>query len=89
MINSIGQGTFSKKAKSQILQKLYKQEIDIGIRAWGGYLQDEVGIEPDLADLRDNGIDKRRPEIDESVGGQKTRRHRRFPWQSIVLRDSA
>lgn len=33
------------------------------------YLEDEVWIEQNVVDVRDNRIDKRRSEIDESVGG--------------------
>lgn len=49
------------------------------------YLENEIGIEPDLMNRREDRMEKSRPQIDESVGCKKPCRDRWFPWQPIVL----
>lgn len=44
-----------------------------------------MGIEPDLIDRREKRIEEGRPEIDESVGGEKSGCDGRFPRQPMIL----
>lgn len=51
-------------------------------------LKDEMGIEPDFMDRRNERIEEGGSEIDESVGGEKSGGDRRFPWQPVILVES-
>lgn len=39
-----------------------------------------MGIEPDLVDRREDVAEKGRPQINESIGGEKAGGDRRLPW---------
>lgn len=49
------------------------------------YLEDEMGIEPDLIEGRKDVTEKTRSEIDEGVGKEKPSRYGRFSMQPTVL----
>lgn len=51
-------------------------------------LKDEMRIEPDFMDRRNERIEEGGSEIDESVGGEKSGGDRRFPWQPVILVES-
>lgn len=51
-------------------------------------LKDEMGIEPDFMDRRNERIEEGGSEIDESVGGEKSGGDGRFPWQPVILVES-
>lgn len=46
---------------------------------------DEVGIEPDLVDRREDGSEKGRPQIDDSIGCEKGGGDRRLPLEPVIL----
>lgn len=50
-------------------------------------LKDEMWIEPDLMDRRNDRIEEGGSEVDDSVGGEKSGGDRRFPWQPVILVD--
>lgn len=52
------------------------------------YLKDEMRIEPDFMDRRNERIEEGGSEIDESVGSEKSGGDRRFPWQPVILVES-
>lgn len=51
-------------------------------------LKDEMRIEPDFMDRRNERIEEGGSEIDESVGGEKSGGDGRFPWQPVILVES-
>jgi hypothetical protein len=44
-----------------------------------------VGIEPDLVDRREDGAEKGRPQINDSIGSEKGGGDRRFPLEPVIL----
>lgn len=50
-----------------------------------GYLEDEVGIEPDLVDRRKDRLEESGPQINESIGGKKAGCDWRLPLEPVIL----
>lgn len=50
-----------------------------------GYLKDEVGVEPNVMNRRDETAEKSGPQVDEGIGGEETCGDRGFPWEPVVL----
>jgi hypothetical protein len=49
------------------------------------YLEDEVGIEIDLVDRREDGVEKGRPQINDSIGSKKGSGVWRLPLEPVIL----